>query len=146
MKLSLLVAALAASSSLLFAQQEEKPVPKDSVRLSIAGCARGRAFTVYRSPEHEMRGTELREGRHIRLEGNKKVLQDIKAHEGSMVELTGLLKRSDVEEAGIGLAGGRVRIAPAMPGGGGGGHDAGPQPAVVDVESMRLLNASCPSR
>ena len=93
-----------------------------------------------------MRGTELREGRHIRLEGNKKVLQDIKAHEGSMVELTGLLKRSDVEEAGIGLAGGRVRIAPAMPGGGGGGHDAGPQPAVVDVESMRLLNASCPSR
>ena len=51
-----------------------------------------------------MRGTELREGRHIRLEGDKKVLQDIKAHEGSMVELTGLLKRSDVEEAGIGLA------------------------------------------
>lgn len=145
MRLPLLIAALAASSSLLFAQQEEKPVPKDSVRLSISGCARGRVFTVYRSPEHEMRGTELREGRHIRLEGNKKVLQDIKAHEGSMVELTGLLKRSDLEEAGIGLAGGRVRIAPAMPGGGV-GRDAGPQPPVVDVEAMRLLNASCPSK
>ena len=28
-------------------------MPKDSTRLSISGCARGRVFTVGRDPEHE---------------------------------------------------------------------------------------------
>jgi hypothetical protein len=134
-----------ASSSLLFAQQEEKPVPKDSVRLSISGCAKGRVFTVFRSPEHESRGTDLAEGRHLRLEGNKKALQDIKAHEGSMVEVSGLIKKADIQQAGIGV-GSHVRIAPAMPSSAGGtAHDPGPQQAVIDVESWRLLNSSCPS-
>jgi hypothetical protein len=27
-----------------------------------------------------------------------------------------------------------------------GGVDPGPQPPIVDIESWRLLNASCPSR
>ncbi len=91
-----------------------------------------------------MRGTELQEGRHLRLEGNKKALQEIKAHEGSMVEVSGLIKRADIEPAGIGVAGGRVRIAPAMPPSAGGGRDPGPQQAVIDVESWRLLNSPCP--
>ena len=51
-------------------------MPKDSTRLSISGCARGRVFTVGRNPEHEMRGTELKEGRKLRLEGPKQVLAD----------------------------------------------------------------------
>jgi hypothetical protein len=44
------------------------------------------------------------------------------------------------------LAGGRVRIAPAMPASRGPAYDPGPQPPIIDVESWRLLNASCPSR
>ena len=80
MKAPALVAALiAALSSLSFAQ--ERPVPKDSQRLSIAGCARGRVFTVGRSPEHELRGTELQEGRKIRLEGPKEILAEIQRGE-----------------------------------------------------------------
>ena len=43
------------------------------------------------------------------------MLNEIKTHEGSMVELTGLMKQSDMAQAGIGLAGGRVRITPVMP-------------------------------
>jgi hypothetical protein len=103
-------------------------------------------FTVRANPEHpEELGTHLQEGRHLRLEGNKKALQDIKAHEGSMVEITGLIKRADIEPPGVNLAGGRVRIAPGVMSPGA-PRDPGPQQAVVDVESWRLLNATCPSR
>ena len=42
--------------------------------------------------------------------------------------------------------GGRVRITPVMPSSRGPAYDPGPQPAVIDIESWRLLNASCPSR
>ena len=129
-------------SSLLSAQ--ERPVPKDSARLSISGCARGRVFTVGRDPEHESRGFELAEGMKLRLEGQKKVLEDIKAHEGSMVEITGLMKQSDTVQPGVGLAGGKVRITPVMPNSRTPGRDPGPSPPVLDVESYRLLNSSCP--
>jgi hypothetical protein len=82
----------------------------------------------------------------IRLEGHKTVLADIKKREGSMVELTGLMKQSDFVQPGIGLAGGRVRITPVMPAGRTTGRDPGPPPPVLDVESYRLLNVSCPGR
>lgn len=144
-QLAAVVIALAASLSWPSAQ--EKPVPKDSMRLSISGCARGRVFTVDRNPEHEFGSTVLEYGTKARLEGPKKVLQEIKARERSMVEITGLIKLSETKPPGVGLAGGRVRIAPASPMGRGGiPHDPGPQPPVIDVESYRLLNASCPSR
>lgn len=112
--------------------------------MSISGCARGRVFTVLRSPEHEWKGV-LEEGMKLRLEGQKKILDEIKAKEGSMVEITGLMKQSDTVQPGVGLAGGRVRIAPVMPTGRG-NYDPGPTPPVIDLESWRLLNATCPSR
>lgn len=116
------------------------------MRLSISGCARGRVFSVARNPEHELRGTELDEGRKLRLEGQKKVLEEIKKHEGSMVEVIGLIRRSDIDPPGVSVAGGRVRIAPGVSPGGAIGRDPGPMQAVLDVESYRLLNSSCPSR
>ena len=141
---ALAAALLAALSSLLFAQ--ERPVPKDSARLSIAGCAHGRVFTVGRDPNHESRGFELEEGMKIRLEGKKAQLQEIKAHESAMVEITGLMKQSDTTQPGIGLAGGRVRVTPVMPAGrpGVSGGPAGLPTPVLDVESWRPLNSSCP--
>jgi len=114
--------------------------------LSISGCARGRVFTVGRDPTHESSGIELAEGMKIRLEGQKSVLADIKKHEGSMVELTGLMKQSEMTQPGIGLAGGRVRITPVMPNNRSVGRDPGPPPPVIDVESYRLLNLSCRQR
>ena len=117
------------------------------MRLSISGCARGRVFTVDRNPEHEIGGLPTIEyGSKIRLQGEKKLLDEIKANEKSMVEITGLMKQSEVKQPGVGLAGGRVRIAPTMPMGRGPAYDPGPQPPILDIESWRLLNASCPSR
>lgn len=121
-------------------------MPKDSARLSISGCARGRVFTVGRDPTHEAQGFQLSEGMKLRLEGNKPVLNEIKKHEASMVEITGLMKQSEVVQPGIGLAGGRIRITPVMPNGRSAGRDPGPPPPVVDVESYRLLNSSCRGR
>ena len=137
--------AFTASSSLLLAQQQERPVPKDSTRLSIAGCAHGRVFTVGRDPDSESHAVELEEGMKLRLEGAKKVLNDIKAREGSMVEISGLMKKSEVIQPGIGMAGGKVRITPENPIGRN-TYDPGPQIPVIDVESYRLLNSSCPKR
>lgn len=146
MKAALSAAVLiTALSSLSWAQ--ERPVPKDSQRLSIAGCAHGRVFTVGRDPEHESRSTDLEEGMKIRLEGAKQPLADIKAHEGSMVEITGLMKQSDMIQPGIGLGGGKVRISPVYPlGRGAASGGAAASTPVVDVESYRLLNASCPKK
>jgi hypothetical protein len=103
-------------------------------------------FTVGRDPEHEGSNFVIALGTKLRLEGDKKVLADIKARERSMVEITGLMKQSDVQQPGIGLAGGRVRITPVMPNGRTTAHDPGPPTPIVDVESYRLLNASCPDR
>ena len=103
-------------------------------------------FTVDRNPEHEVASPAIAYGTRVRLQGQKKLLDEIKARERSMIELTGLMKLSDTVQPGVGLAGGRVRIAPAMPMGRGVGGDPGPQPPVIDIESWRLVNASCPSR
>jgi hypothetical protein len=117
------------------------------MRLSISGCARGRVFTADRNPDHELGGSPTIEyGTKLRLQGQKKLLDEIKANEKSMIEITGLMKQSDMVQPGVGLAGGRVRIAPAMPMGRGPAYDPGPQPPILDLESWRLLNHSCPSR
>jgi hypothetical protein len=88
----------------------------------------------------------LEEGMKLRLEGPKKLLEEIKAKEASMVEITGLMKQSDTVQPGIGLAGGRVRITPVMPAGRATNHVGGIPTPVIDVESWRLLNSSCPRR
>lgn len=114
--------------------------------MSISGCARGRVFTVDRDPTNEQSRVQLEYGMKLRVQGDKKILDQLKANEKSMVEITGLMKQSETVQGGVGLAGGRVRIAPAMPAGRGPAYDPGPQPPIIDVESWRLLNASCPSR
>jgi len=126
---------------------QEKPVPRDSSRLTVAGCAYDRLFIVDVSPEHELPRTELKPGRRLRLSGPKKLLEEIKARKGSVVELTGLMRKSDLIEQGVGLAGGAVRIMPGRsPIGATGGPDSTMTQAVIDVESWRLLNAPCPDR
>jgi len=114
--------------------------------LLISGCARGRVFTVHHDPSHESRGYRLEEGMKLRLEGPKQVLNDIKSHESSMIEITGLMKQSEVVPPGVGVAGGRIRITPVMPNRPGASRDPGPSTPVIDVESYQQLNTSCPSR
>ncbi len=126
---------------------QEKPVPRDSTRLSVPGCAYDRLFIVDISPENEMPRSDMKPGRRLRLSGPKKLLEEIKARKGDMVELTGLVRNSDLIEPGVGLAGGRIRVMPGRsPVGSTAGRDSGVSQAVIDVESWRLLNATCPAR
>jgi hypothetical protein len=130
----------------LFAQ--ERKVPGDSVRVSIPGCAKGSAFVVTASPEGDRTSTEVVTGRRFRLTGKKDLLNEIKKREGTMVEVTGIIRKSDLSgPGGISLGGGRVRIGGGPPlDSGVGGPARAPQSAnaIIDVEGWRPLADSCP--
>ena len=94
----------------------ERPVPKDSVRVSIPGCSKGSAFVVTESPEGERTSVEIKTGRRFRLTGKKELLNEIKAREGYMIEVTGIVRKNDLAgPGGITLGGGRVRIGGGAP-------------------------------
>jgi hypothetical protein len=149
MRRLLLGAAILAVTSGSLASAQERDVPKDSERLSLRGCARGRTFIVAPRSEHEPVRSDVEPGRRFRLSGPKKILDDIKAREVSMIEVTGLVRKSQVNEGGVAIAGGRIRIGGGMP------RDpiySDPRrdpmynEVVMDVESFRALAEECPSR
>src|SRR3954451_1540519 len=86
------------------AAQETKKVPKDSVRISIPGCSKGMIFTAARRTE-DTGGPPVPEGTHLRMNGPKKLIAEIKAQEGSRIEITGLVKKGQALESGVGIGG-----------------------------------------
>jgi hypothetical protein len=139
-----------ASGALLVAQERE--VPKDSSRITIEGCADGRTFIITAREGHEPSSGGLAPGRRFRLSGPKQILKDIEAREGTMVELTGLVRKAELAgPGGISTAGGRVRIgggAPQAQVGSPtrtimGGATTDP---VLDVEGWNRLPEPCPSK
>jgi hypothetical protein len=123
--------------------QELKPVPKDSMRVHVPGCSKGYVFTVGRRTADEPGSNDFPEGTHLRMNGPKPLMSEVKAHEGSMVELTGLMKKGEYGPEGIPIGGG-LRIGP-----GSGAPDSGrstspgAQPT-IDVESWRQIEGRCP--
>ena len=136
--------------SLTGAQERELPeVPKDSERLFLRGCARDRTFIVAPRSEHEPVRSDVEPGRRFRLSGPKKILEEIKAREVTMLEVTGLVRKSQVGgPGGVTIAGGRVRIGGGMPQAptSDARHDPMYNVVVIDVESFRPLTDECPSR
>ncbi len=123
--------------------QENKPVPRNSVRVSVPGCTKGYIFTVGPRTANEAGSDfEIPQGMHLRMNGPKKMMAEIKAHEGSMIQLTGLMKKGQFRPDGIAVGGG-VRIGPSPAGGRitpGGGQ------VFIDVEGWHPVVGSCPSR
>src|SRR5262249_47288332 len=123
--------------------QEPKPVPKDSVRVSVPRCTKGYIFTVGSRAANEAGSNfEIPEGMHLRMNGPKKVIAEIKSHEGSMIQLTGLMKKGQYGPDGIAIGGG-VRVGPGPTGGTlspGGGQ------FFIDVEGWRPIDGGCSSR
>lgn len=139
---AILAIAVATAGAPLTAQ-EEKPVPKDSVRVYVAGCTKGQMFTAGPRTEDPPSSLEIREGMHLRMNGPKKLMSDIKAHEGSMIGITGLMKKGQYLPGGVSLGGG-VRVSPGTSGGGPGAPYV--EQAFIDVEGWRAVPGSCPSR
>jgi hypothetical protein len=71
-------------------------------------------------------------------------MAEIKAHEGSMIEVTGLTKKGQFKPGGVAIGGG-VRIGPG-PTGGSLGSSAVDSQVSIDVEGWRQVTGSCPSR
>jgi hypothetical protein len=141
MKLIAILVALAASAGPLLAQ-EMKPVPKDSVRLSIPGCTKGYVFTAGPRTADQPGTANVPEGTHLRMNGPKKLMAEVKAHEGSMIEITGLVKKSDMVADGVVIGG--VRIRPGR----GTGNDSLSGSVVgsqisIDVEGWRPAEGGC---
>jgi hypothetical protein len=121
------------------AAQETKPVPKDSARVTVPGCSRRYIFTVGpRTTEQPGSSFEIPEGMHLRMSGPKKVIEEIKAHEGSMIEITGLMKKGQYKPDGVSLGGGvRIGQPSSSPTGG---------QVVIDVEGWRPAVGTCPAQ
>jgi hypothetical protein len=137
---------LAAAAAL---SAQETRTPSDSELVSVAGCARGRVFTVREAPEHEPQQSVVAVGRRFRLNGQKDALQDIRKHEGQLIEVTGLVRKSDLKgPGGIAIAGGRIRIGGASPRSpmGSPGRDPQYSVAVLDVSGWRPLGGECRTR
>ena len=141
--LALSMAAFAAQEE---PDQEETRVPKDSAQVSINGCAKNGIFIVGDRREDQPGTLEIQPGRRFRLNGPKALLNEIKAHRRTVMQVTGLIRKADVQPPqGIGVLGGRVRIGGAMP------RDAISDPArdpaynqaVIDVRSWKALTGDC---
>jgi hypothetical protein len=139
------IVAVAVLSGSLSAQ-EQKPVPKGSVRVSIPGCTKGYIFTAGRRTADEPGSVDIPQGTHFRMNAPKKLMADIKAHEGSMISITGLMKRGQYNPNGVGIGGG-VAVTPG-PDPSGGSRPGAPiaSQIYIDVEGWRPIEGDCPSR
>ena len=142
---TVIIAAAAVLSGRLVAQ-ETKPVPKDSMRVSIPGCTKGYIFTAGRRTVDEPGSVSVPDGTHFRMNGPKKLIAEIKAQEGSMIEIIGVTKRGQYKPDGVGIGGG-VRVSPG-PGSTGGSLPGSPVASQIglDVEGWRPVAGRCPSR
>lgn len=141
------VALAAAEASGVAAAQEEPKIPKDSELVSIRGCARDRNFIVAPRSEDQPGSLEIEPGRRFRLNGPKKLLDEIKARQRTVIEVTGLIRKSDVNPPqGVPVLGGRVRIGGSMPQSpvSDPARDPAYNQAVIDVRSWRALTGDCP--
>lgn len=146
MKTLVAVAFVFAVSSGSVGAQELKPVPKDSERVMVPGCSKGYIFITGRRTQDEPGSGGVPDGMHLRMNAPKQMMAEIKAHEGSMIQITGLMKKGQYKPDGVAIGGG-VRISPgATPNGGSLSSNAGVSQIMIDVEGWRAIDGSCPSR
>jgi len=133
----------------VLAQEEAPKVPKDSVRVTVNGCLKGRVLAVTPSSDVDVKesGRDL-SGRSFRLSGKKDVMSVVKRENGNTVRVTGLLRKMDLEPGGLRFKGGRIIV------GGARSNDPSrpsvPDPAanvvVMDVEGIQPLESGCSIR
>jgi hypothetical protein len=126
--------------------QETKPVPKNSVRVFIPGCSKGFVFTAGPRTGDQPGGSGIPEGTHLRMSGPKEMMAEIKRQQGSRIEITGLIKKGQVVQDGVGIGRGvRITGGPS-PSGGSVLPDPGAGQIMIDVEGWRPVLGDCPSR
>jgi hypothetical protein len=128
--------------------QESKSIPPDSVEVEARGCIKGRVFTAIATEEDEgaRRGPEIG-GRSFRLAGKKDVMETVKKANGERVEIVGIVRKSALEDQGLGMKVGGTRVVIGAPGADPGRMNqrvAAPGVATMDVIAIRSLAERCP--
>jgi hypothetical protein len=134
-------------------QTQEKPVPKDSTRITVSGCLKGKSLLIaIPRPGAEPVSGPLDRGSRLRLIGKKELLNEIRGHKDYLVEITGLAKISSLSPANQGIPigmGGKIRL-------GGGPPNRDPTQSdplrdplaneiVLDTEAWKPLPEACPN-
>jgi hypothetical protein len=109
----------------------------------VPGCANGYVFTAGPRTE-DSPASPVPPGMHLRMSGPKKLMAEIKANEGSMIEITGLMKKGQSGQ-GVDLGGG-VRVSGGSPVAGGRLPTPGGGQIMIDVEGWRRVAGQCPTR
>lgn len=131
------------------AQQESKPIPKDSVEISTPGCLKGRVFTATPQAEGEFtrNGPDVT-GRHFRVSGKKDVTELLKRYNGQLVEVVGVVLKGALTEYGTGMKVGKgARVVIGAPRGDpsrANMNQMTPSMPVMDVTAIRFLSDRCP--
>jgi len=141
--LSLLLALLSSPQE---NQQEHPKVPKDSIMLVVTGCLKGRVLAVSDVRQTDTQSGPIVKSKSFRVSGKKDVMKDVKANDGHLVDVTGIVKKSALIEPGI-KVGKSVTIGGGPPVAGSGSTTPVPHEyiPVLDAESVRSRATSCGS-
>ena len=128
----------------LAAAQEDRPkVPKDSLRVTVTGCLKGRVIRAEDVKQPDTTSGIVVRNHAFRLAGKKDVMAAVKEEDGHRVEITGVIKKSALIEPGIKFKGGRVMIG----GGTRSGSSSMPDPAenvvVLDAQTVEAVGGTC---
>ena len=129
-------------------EAETKKIPKDSVEVATRGCLKGRVFTATPAPEGEgvRRGPDVT-GHHFRVSAPKDLMKVVKEHNGHLVEVVGLIRKSALSDSGIGMKVGGTRVVIGAPGTDPDrsmyNHPVG-NVNVMDLTSIGFLSNDCP--
>ena len=134
--------ALTLVSPISLSFQERPRIPKDSVEIVVIGCLTGRALKTSDVKFVDTQSGPTVGSRTFRLAAKRDLMKEIKRENGHLVEVSGVVKRSALDEQGV-KVGSRVEI-----GGGSPVSRSGiPSPAdsipVMDVTSIRTRASSC---
>jgi hypothetical protein len=125
------------------AAQERPRVPEDSIELVLSGCLKGRVLAVSEGRQVDVQSGPIVRGRSFRLAGKGDLMKEVKREDGHYVEVTGIVKRSALDDKGIKI-GKRVAVGSGSPVA---STHSMPNPAanvaVMDISSLRHRSTSC---
>jgi len=126
---------------------EEKPVPKDSVRVVADGCLKGRVFKALSpatSEEADVVSSPDISGRSFRLSGPRPVMEDVKKYDGDLVRVIGIVRKSALMETHPGTRVGNTQIVIGAPRSmDPAGRPPLPGVAVMDISSVQFIQGGC---
>jgi hypothetical protein len=139
----LLLAALTIAAVVQQDSSQEKPrVPKDSIEIVVTGCLTGRALRASDVKRVDTSsGPDVR-SRTFRLAGKRDVMDEVEKENKRLVEVTGLVKRSALDDTGM-KVGKRVEISGGAPVSRPGIPSAADSVPVMDVSSIRRRASTC---